>query len=299
MTEWKVAPSYKYAKIVSVDEANRKAYIEEVCDRCGGSGIIASRVENGHIVPIPVDGGVCYKCYGEGKIHKWVKAYTEEEMNKYLASQERARTRKAEKAELERQEKLNKSKENQEELLAKWGYDVENPLIWLIGGGSTYEIKDQLKEEGCKFCPSLGWYNNHKYEVPEGYSLVSINFYDVYTWFPLSKRFELKDNAKEIADAALASLEPESHSEYLGEIKERLRDLKVTLTASRSFEGFYGTSFIYTFMCDENVLVWMTSSCKDIEVGEEVFLTGTVKSHEEYKGVKQTKLSRCIIKKGE
>ena len=297
MMNWKVAPSYEHANILSVDETTRKAYIEETCDRCGGSGIIASRVENGRIIPIPVDGGICYKCLGKGKIHKWVKAYTEEEMNKYLASQKKAKERKAEKAEQERQERLNKSKENQEELLAKWGYDVENPLIWLVGGGSTYEIKDQLKEMGCKFSPVFGWYSTHPIDVPANYGMVSINFYDVYVWYPLSKRFDLKDNAKEIADTAKAALEPESHSEYMGEVKERLRDLKVTLTAARSFDGYYGTSFISTFIYGENVLVWMTSSCKDIEVGDEVFLTGTVKEHSEYKGVKQTKLSRCVIKK--
>ena len=297
MGKWMVAPSYANAEILKVDEKAKKAYIREKCPRCGGLGFIVSRVENGQMIPIPVDGGICYKCNSEKYINKWVKAYTEEEMNKYLASQERAKERKAEKAELERQEKLNKSTENQEELLAKWGYDVKNPLIWLIGGGSTYEIKDQLKEMGCKFNPAFGWYCNHPIDVPTGYGMVSINFYDVYVWYPLSKKFDLKDNAKEIADAAKATLEPESHSEYIGEVKERLRDLKVTLTAVRSFDSFYGTSFIYIFTCGENVLVWMTSSCKDIEVGEEILLTGTVKEHRIYKGVKQTKLSRCIIKK--
>lgn len=295
--KWMVAPSYANTTIKKVDETAKKAYIEEKCDRCGGLGFIVARVENNQYIPIPVDSGVCYKCNGEKVIHKWVKAYTEEEMDKYIASQEKAKAKKAEKAELERQEKLNKSKENQEELLAKWGYDVENPLIWLVGGGSTYEIKDQLKEMGCKFNPAFGWYCNHSIDVPAGYGVVSINFYDVYVWYPLSKKFELKDNAKEIADAAKVTLEPESHSEYMGEVKERLRDLKATLTAVRSFDSFYGTSFIYIFTCGENVLVWMTSSCKDIEIGEEVLLTGTVKEHEIYRGVKQTKLSRCIIKK--
>ena len=297
MEKWMVAPSYANAEILKIDEKAKKAYIKEKCPRCGGLGFIVSRVENGNMIPIPVDGGICYKCNSEKYIRKWVKAYTEEEMDKYLASQERAKERKAEKAEQERQDKLNKSKENQEELLAKWGYDVENPLIWLIGGGSTYEIKDQLKEMGCKFNPAFGWYCNHEFDVPKGYGLVSINFYDVYVWYPLSKRFDLKDNAKEIADAAKAALEPESHSEYVGEIKERLRDLNVTLTAVRSFDSFYGTSFIYIFEYNENILVWITSSCKDIEVGEKIFLTGTVKEHAEYKGVKQTKLSRCVIKK--
>lgn len=295
--KWMVAPSYKYAEIKKVNEETHKALIEEKCDRCGGSGIIAARVENSHIIPIPVDGGICYKCNGEGKITKWVKAYTEEEMEKYLASREKTKARKAQKEEEERQEKLNKSKENQEELLAKWGYDVENPLIWLVGGGNTYDIKDELKEKGCKFNPAFGWYCSHEFDVPVGYGLVNINFYDVYTWFPLSKQFILNDNAKNIADAAKATLEPKSNSEYVGDVKERLRDIKVTLTAVRSFDGFYGTSFIYTFTYGENVLIWMTSSCKDIEVGEKLLLTGTVKEHSEYKGVKQTKLSRCIIKK--
>ena len=295
--KWMVAPSYANATIKKVDETAKKAYIEEKCDRCGGLGFIVARVENDQYIPIPVDGGVCYKCNGEKVIRKWVKAYTEEEMNKYIASQEKAKAKKAEKAELERQEKLNKSKENQEELLAKWGYDVENPLIWLVGGGNTYEIKDQLKEQGCKFNPAFGWYSTHEIDVPTGYGIVSINFFDAYTWFPLSKQFMLNDKAKEVADAAKASLEPKSNSEYLGEVKERLRDLEVTLTDVRSFDGFYGTTFIYTFAYNEDVLVWMTSSCKDIEVGEKLLLTGTVKEHSEYKGVKQTKLSRCIVKK--
>lgn len=293
MAIWMVAPSYQNAKLVKVNEETKKAYISQVCDRCGGRGYYAIGMNNNRPVLSPWDGGVCYSCGGKGTIDKWVKAYTEDEYAKYIAAQERTRERKAEKAEQERQEKLNKSKENQEELLAKWGYDVENPLIWLVGGGSTYEIKDQLKELGCKFNPAFGWYCTHEFDVPEGYGLVSINFYDVYVWYPLSKRFELKDNAKEIADAAKAALEPESHSEYMGDIKERLRDLKVTLTDVRAFDGFYGTTFIYTFAYNEDVLVWMTSSCKDIEVGEKLLLTGTVKEHKIYKGVKQTVLSRC------
>lgn len=294
--KWMVAPSYANATIKKIDETTRKALIEDKCDRCGGLGFIVGRVENNQPVPIPVDGGVCYKCNGTTVVRKWVKAYTEEEMNKYLAAQQKLKAKQAEKAELEKQERINKSMENQKALLTKWGYDAENPLIWLVGGGNTYDIKDQLKEQGCKFMPAFGWYNTHAFEVPTGYGLASISFYDVYTWFPQSKRFDLNNDAKKIADAAKAKLEPESHSEYVGEEKERLRDLEVTLTAVRSFDGYYGTTFIYTFMQGENVLVWMTSSCKDIEVGVQLLLTGTVKKHSEYKGVKQTTLSRCIIK---
>ena len=294
---WKVAPSYQDMEILKINENEHKALIKEKCDRCGGRGFIVARVENGKMIPIPVDSGICYKCNGEKYLTKWVKAYTEKEYEKYEASQERAKAKRAEKAELERQERLNKSEENRKALLAEWGYDPENPLIWLVGGGNTYEIKDQLKELGCKFNPAFGWYSTQPVDIPAGYGMTNIKFDDAYTWFPLSKKFDLNPKAKELADAAKATLEPESHSEYIGEIKQRLRDLQVTLSDIRAFDGFYGTTTIYTFVCGEDVLVWMTSSCKDIEKGDHILLTGTVKEHKEYRGVKQTILSRCIVKK--
>ena len=284
MTEWKVAPSYENWNIAKINEETRKAIVTTSCSKCGGSGSYAWF-------------GVCFRCMGSGQESKEVKIYTPEEYIKYVAAQARAKERRIEAAEARRQAAIDQSEENKKAKLAEWGYDPENPLIWLIGGGNTYEIKDQLKEQGCKFNPAFGWYSTHEIDVPTGYGIVSINFFDAYTWFPLSKQFMLNDKAKEVADAAKASLEPKSNSEYLGEVKERLRDLEVTLTDVRSFDGFYGTTFIYTFAYNENVLVWMTSSCKDIEVGEKLLLTGTVKEHSEYKGVKQTKLSRCIVKK--
>jgi hypothetical protein len=50
----------------------------------------------------------------------------------------------------------------------------------------------------------------------------------------------------------------------------------------------------------DNVLTWFCSGKgidPDIEVGDEVLLTGTVKDHKEYNGVKQTYLNRCIVKR--
>jgi hypothetical protein len=300
--EWYVAPSYKSAKILVIkEESSNKAHIkiEEKCDRCGGTGIIASRVENGHIIPIPVDGGICYKCNGAGYIHKWVKGYTKKELDRYLANQEKSKAKKIEEVEQKRQSLIDNSETNKKALLERFGYDPENPKVYLIAGDNTYAIKDELKAAGARFDYALGWYFKQNTEVPAGYKLVEVDFDHLFDWNPVTKMISIKENAKEIAEAAISATMPKSLSEYVGDIKERLRDLQVTLTGARSFDGFYGTSFIYTFVCGENVLVWMTSSCKDIEVGDHFLLTGTVKEHSEYKGVKQTKLSRCIIKKGE
>ena len=74
---WMVAPSYAHATIVKVDENERKALVKETCGKCGGTGFYA---------PF----GTCYRCEGAGYLSKWVKAYTPEEYDKYIANQERA-----------------------------------------------------------------------------------------------------------------------------------------------------------------------------------------------------------------
>ena len=293
-----VAPSYKYANIVKIDEETHKALIEEKCDRCGGTGIMAARVENGRIIPVPVDGGICYKCNGEKKVTKWVKAYTEKEYERYMKTQERAKERKKEKEEARLQALRDNSEENKKEILAKWGFDVENPMVWIVTGENTYNIKDELKNLGCKFNPALGWWATQAKDVPTNYGMVSIPFDDVYEWLPMVKRIELKENAKEVAAAARISAMPESKSEWVGSEKERLRSLNVVLTGAHECESMYGISTLYTFDSNGNEIIWFTTSTPKITmvVGEKYLLTGTVKKHSNYNGIKQTSLSRCIVK---
>lgn len=295
--KWMVAPSYKYANIVKVDEETHKALIEEKCDRCGGTGIMAARVENGRIIPVPVDGGVCYRCKGEKKISKWVKAYTEKEYERYMKTQERAKEKRKEKEEARLQALKDNSEKNKGEILAKWGFDVEDPAVYLVTG-NTYEIKDELKARGARFNPVLNWYFTKEVEVPEGHELIKVAFDDVYEWLPMVKRIKLKENAKEVAAAARISAMPESKSEWVGNEKERLRSLNVVLTGARACSSFYGDSTLYTFDYNDNKLIWFTTSCPKVEmiVGHSYLLTGTVKKHDERDGVKQTQLSRCLLK---
>lgn len=163
--KWMVAPSYANATIKKVNEDTHKAYIEDTCDRCGGRGIIVARVENGQPIPIPVDGGVCYKCGGSGKIQKWVKAYTESEYDSYIKATERRKARSAEIAEQKRQEELNKREAKRIEWMRTQGYDVTNPVVHIVAGGNTYDIKDELKAAGCRFDRALGWYSTHEISV--------------------------------------------------------------------------------------------------------------------------------------
>lgn len=45
----------------------------------------------------------------------------------------------------------------------------------------------------------------------------------------------------------------------------------------------------------QNAMVWKTTKDLDIAEGTEITIKGTIKSHDEYKGVEQTKLVRCKI----
>ena len=289
-TEWKVAPSFQRATIVKVDEENHKAYITETCKRCGGSGE--------YVIP-GIFSGTCFKCNGVGKLAKWVKAYTPAEYNKYIETQEKARERKEREHE-EKIKNLNANSENNKKVFLKdLGYDAENPIIYIIGGGNTYEIKDTIKERGGRYNAVFGWFFTKNTEIPDGYTLLPIEFDEVYDWNPIVKKAFIKEEAKEKVDALKKAAMPASESDYIGEIKERMRDLKVILTGARAVSSAYGTSILFTFEYNKNILVWFTSCPpdeKDAVVGKEYLLTGTVKDHKEYNGVKQTYLNRCKLK---
>lgn len=278
--EYRVAPSYEKAKILKIDPETRTALISEKCDRCGGSGEFYVW-------------GTCFKCMGAREITKTVKIYTPEEYNRYIAAQERARQRRADAEAARKQALIDASEENKKIFLKEKGYDPENPLVYIVYGENTFTIKDFLKEQGGFFTKVTGWYFSHPIELPESYSFITIPFDEIFEWVPLTK----KTNIKEDAETAILNHTPQSKSEYVGEIKERLHDLHVTLVHLHTTQGYYGVTYIYTFKDGDNTLIWMTSADKDIEEGDSILLTGTVKSHDVYKGEKQTKLSRCIIKK--
>lgn len=297
--EWMVAPSYQHATIIEVNEEEHKALIEEDCDRCSGNGYFALGTHNGHPVLSPYDGGVCYKCMGTKKLTKWVRAYDPKEYQAYLKAQERTKERKEAEKENRRKEAEAASEKNKKIFLCENGYDVDSPMVYVVyntRGGSTYEIKDTLKEEGCKYNPALNWYCAYKINLPEGFALMEVPFDSVFDWKPLVKKAFIKEEGAENVQTLIKERLPKSNSEYMGEIKERLRNLDVIVTGCREIDSAYGLFYLYTFLFGENVLIWKTSVEKTLSIGQHVALTGTVKEHKEYNGVKQTVLNRCLLK---
>lgn len=85
-------------------------------------------------------------------------------------------------------------------------------------------------------------------------------------------------------------------SNYFGDIGSKVQ-VKVKIFLVKNFDTQYGTTTLVGFVSDNgNVFKWFASGFKELNVGDEVIVTGTVKTHSEYNGIKETLLTRCKLK---
>lgn len=87
--------------------------------------------------------------------------------------------------------------------------------------------------------------------------------------------------------------EDNADCEYFGEVGKRYKNVVVTLSTLTSYETDYGVTMIYKMVDAENhVFTWKTSN---------YFIPGnytvamSVKDHKEYRGQKQTEVTRCKL----
>lgn len=275
-------------------EKNGKMYVSArcKCDRCT-KGVYVTRVENGQPVPHPAYGGVCLKCGGSGEIIKEIRLYTDKEFE----SMERANAKANEKKAAEREQKM---KAEYADKRAKWLEENcfnENLTTFVYFPADSFEVKDSLKDAGFRFSKNLLW---HIANIPEGYEdkVVEITLDQVAEIGAWGEGFYRPD-ARAFVDDMLKNCRPveESTSEWLFEEKERFYDYAVVLKSVRGMETRYGYTQLVKFEdANGNILQWWTAVEIKAEVGDQVLLTGSVKAHDEYKGVKSTTVTRCKIK---
>jgi len=187
------------------------------------------------------------------------------------------------------------SEANKKSWFEKNGFDV-NGITYCVYGDDTYSIKEHLKELGCKFSPLFMWHSPEPIELPEGYGTFEINYIDYMVWDTENDNMIFKEDAKEKIERRFDETKEPSLSEYVGEVGERLRNLTVVFSSRRGYTSRYGWTNIFTFKCGDNVFTWFTSSEPEIEVGNTYDMTATVKKHEEFRSVKTTVVSRCILR---
>ena len=276
-------------------EKNGKMYVSArcKCDRCNGSGIAISHVCNGQPVPYVNDGGICYSCNGAGYFRKEIRLYTDKEFEQM----EKASTKAAEKREAAREQKM---KAEYADKRAKWLEENcfnENLTTFVYFPADSFEVKDSLKDAGFHFSKNLLW---HIANIPEGYEdkVVEIALNQVAEIGAWGEGF-YRPGARTFVDDILKNCRPieESTSEWLFEEKERFYDYAVVLKSVRGMETRFGWTQLVKFEdANGNILQWWTAVEIKAEVGDQVLLTGTVKAHDEYKGVKSTTVTRCKIK---
>jgi hypothetical protein len=90
----------------------------------------------------------------------------------------------------------------------------------------------------------------------------------------------------------------ESNSKHVGNIGERITFNVASTKIVTSWETDYGTMWLVKFVSVEgNVFMWKASSLNalpdDFELVKKI--TGTVKNHDEFRGIKQTFINRCKV----
>lgn len=94
----------------------------------------------------------------------------------------------------------------------------------------------------------------------------------------------------------------EMKSNYVGEVGEKI-DVNTRFyrysfyDRISSYTGKYEKINIYTFIDEEdNHIVWKTTSSENFDIGDKINIKGKVKEHNEYKGLKQTLVTRPTCK---
>lgn len=272
--------------LTKVDRNNTHYYTDSRCPKCGGKGYIPGYEY--------VEGGICFMCGGDGRGSRKVIVRTWE----YNEKLRNTRLEKARKTAGERNANYLKSR----------GFSVEG-FSWIVMG-KTYEIKDQLKAAGAKWDNTFGWHFDH--EVTEWPTVCisiedhltrlnidaesyddTIGFYYADGTLSFGDEWPITMYIKELREKWEANNAPKT--EWYGSIKDKV-DLKVKLIRRGSYDTKYGTTYVYTFEdAQGHQLIWKTGNWLEQDSGDQVTLKGTIKAHSEYKGIKQTELTRCKV----
>ncbi len=122
----------------------------------------------------------------------------------------------------------------------------------------------------------------------------------------VASMFKAHENASMRSAAAAQIAKAKANSTHIGIVGERVCFIG-EVVFMRDFDGQYGVTTLIKFVTDEgNAISWWASSpsynivsgqCgrKWIEKGDSVSVKGTVKRHEEYKGEKQTTITRARV----
>lgn len=210
------------ARLIKIDRNGSKHFEGEItCSRCGGSGVIIFAVINGVPVPTTVDGGVCWKCGGTGKVHgKWIERTPE-----YQAKLDAKRQAKweAEQAKIEAERAEREAKEKAEREAEEARIKAEKAISQHVGQvGDKVEINGSYVRSGSWQQKSFSGYGTdtmyiHTFKDADG---------NVFIW-KTQKFLDLNYGEPVILKGTI-----KNHSEYKDEKQTELTRCKVTMVGA-------------------------------------------------------------------
>lgn len=270
---------------IRTDKNGTKYFADYTCKRCGGQGGLPQWTYTGY---------TCYECGGTGVAAKpdIYKEYTPE----YAAKLEERRVKAREKKRLERIEQI---KNKLPEIYQDHGFSSDGKIF--VVTGNTYEIREELKAAGAKWFSALRSWGFT--EDTDKYLTVEISFDECYTVDMETGyvNWNYETGNENLIKSKMPKEEGKSESEFIGAVGDKFSQV---VTFVRYFEyernsySGWGKELarIYKFVDDSgNVLIWNTSSWKNLQEGTKYTIKAKVKEHNTYQGEKQTILTRCNI----
>lgn len=172
----------------------------------------------------------------------------------------------------------------QKELL---GFD--NGYITIFKG-NTYEDKEYFKLNSARYNRFWGWYfistEPIPDDIPADVEAVRLD------WELVGNEDGNLKTDREVTEAVESLVYEEDISEYQGEVGDKV-DIIVTVEKAIALDGYYGPSTMHIMRdYDGNCYVW-TTAARSWAAGSEHHIAGTIKEFKQYKGTKQTILTRC------
>lgn len=167
--------------------------------------------------------------------------------------------------------------------------------------GNTYGIREELKAAGAKWFSALRSWGFT--EDTDKYLTVEISFDECYTVDMETGyvNWNYETGNEDLIKSKMPKEEGKPESEFIGAVGDKFSQV---VTFVRYFEyernsySGWGKELarIYKFVDDSgNVLIWNTSSWKNLQEGTKYTIKAKVKEHNTYQGEKQTILTRCNI----
>lgn len=168
------------------DKNGTKYYYDWNCPRCGGEGHSTMWLKTGE---------TCWKCNGTGKRFKpkTVKIYTDEyqaKLNEKAKAKQEAKEAEAKAAGFE-------------PIMGRYGFGENG--VGYVYAGNTYEIKDDLKAHGARWCWTLHRWISEK--PIADYRCVEIKASEVFEWFSVGRWDLSNPKLEEWAEAHKEKLE--------------------------------------------------------------------------------------------